>query len=263
MAYKRKGIIARPGIHRRLDGTEEVVTWEELKEAVQFQRDISLVLHHPIGGAINPKDRIGRVIQEINEKEQVIEGDFLFFEEKKYWDQIPLDLRRKIVGGDAISLSTGYKIGAIVDGRQTSRQYDHIALDVKNPMQNVGIEEGSVRMEELPENFRIEETPEIIGDKKTEPTLPAKTEPFDPVNLGITIGKMQAQIDALNKQIAEKEQEKKDSPTQEKQVVEPAAEPEKTTTPDPPKPKTTVPAGASSQKKDGPDEDGRFRIVVE
>ena len=250
MAIKRKGIVARPGVHKNvITGKDEVITWEELKEAVQFQNRIPLVLSHPTHGYINPDERIGTVTQKVNEKTKEIEGEFWFFDEPKYWDQIPVDLKKRIIGGKEIDLSAGYKVGAIVDGRQTSRQYDHIALDVKSPMFNVGITEGDVRMEsKLPDNFRIEETPTIDGDKK-EGDLPARIAPYDPVQLGITIGKMQAQIDNLTQQLNAKPAVEE---TTEEPRTEPAAIPEQA----PPKPKTVIPQGSATD--DGPDEDGLF-----
>ena len=253
MAIKRKGIVARPGVHKNvITGKDEIITWEELKEAVQFQNRIPLVLSHPLKGYINPDERIGTVTQKANEKTKEIEGEFWFFDEPKYWDQIPVDLKKRIIGGKGIDLSAGYKVGAIVEGRQTSRQYDHIALDVKSPMHNVGITEGDVRMEsKLPDNFRIEETPSIEGEKK-EGTLPAKVEPYDPVQLGITIGKMQAQIENLTEQLNKPAVEE----TTEETRTEPATIPEQ----EPPKPKAVIPQG-SAQESDSPEEDGQFRIT--
>ena len=250
MAIKRKGIVARPGVHKNvITGKDEIITWEELKEAVQFQNRIPLVLSHPLKGYINPDERIGTVTQKTNEKTKEIEGEFWFFDEPKYWDQIPVDLKKRIIGGKGINLSAGYKVGAIVDSRQTSRQYDHIALDVPRPMPGVGITEGDVRMEsKLPDNFRIESTPAIVGDKK-EGELPAKVEPYDPVQLGITIGKMQAQIDNLTEQLNTK-------PVVEETTEETRTEPVATPEQEPPKPKTVIPQG--SAEDDGPDEDGLF-----
>ena len=252
MAIKRKGIVARPGVHKNLmSGKDEVITWEELKEAVQFQNRIPLVLSHPLKGYINPNERIGTVTQRANEKTKEIEGEFWFFDEPKYWDQIPTDLKRKIIGGQEINLSAGYKVGPLVEGRQTSRQYDHIALDVKSPMFNVGISEGDVRMEsKLPENFRIEETPTIEGEKKEVPV--PKTEPYDPVSLGIMIGELKAEVKALKEQINIK-------PAVEETTEETRPEPETTPEPEPPKPKTVIPQGSAS-KEDELDDDGVFRF---
>jgi len=257
LAYKRKGIVAKPGVHHNpLSGQDEVITWEELKRACQFQNRIPLVLEHPVEGSINPNDRIGTVTQRPNEKEKVIEGEYWFFDEPEYWDQIPPELKRKIVGGAEINASAGYKVGPIVEGLQTSRQYDHIALDVKNPMfSDVGIEKGSVRMEsKLPDNFRIEETPSIEGTEKKEtpkpqPTL-AETQNKD---FWIEYGKKLARLEQL-----EAEQIK---PVVEETTEETSPEKEPAPEPSPPKAKTAIPQGAAS-KKDDLDEDGMFRIDV-
>jgi hypothetical protein len=262
VAIKRKGIVARPGVHHNiLSGRDEIVTWEELKEAVQFQNRIPLVLAHPIKGYINPNDRIGTVTQRANEKLKVIEGEFWFFDEPKYWDMIPLHLKKKIIGGAEINLSAGYKVGPIVEGRQTSRQYDHIALDVKNPMFDVGIEEGAVRMEsKLPENFRIEETPTIEGteSKKEKETRKEEMPPVTEQDreFWIGYGRNMARLQQL-------EEANKDSPKPavEETTEEASPEPEPVPEPEPPKAKTIVPLGSKS-KKDEPDEDGQFRIKV-
>ena len=255
MAIKRKGIVARPGVHKNvISGKDEVITWEELKEAVQFQNRIPLVLSHPLTGYINPNERIGTVTQTVNEKTKEIEGEFWFFDEPKYWDQIPHELKRKIIGGQTISLSAGYKVGPIVEGRQTSRQYDHIALDVTNPMHNVGITEGDVRMEsKLPENFRIEETPTIAGEKKEETPAVPKTEPYNPIELGIMIGELKAEVKQLREQL------NTTKPAAEETAEETRPEPEAVPKPAPLKPKDIIPQG-SAQEKSELDDDGVFRF---
>ena len=258
MAFKRKGTVARPGVHHNaLSGQDEVITWEELKEAVQFQNRIPLVLNHPITGYINPNDRIGTVIQRVNEKEKCIEGEFWFFDEPKYWGQIPQDLKKKIVSGQEINLSAGYKVGAIVEGRQTSRQYDHIALDVKNPMHDVGITKGDVRMEsKLPDNFRIEETPTIEGTEKKEAPKaqdPAPVPTSDDKEFWIDYGKKLARLEQLETAATK--------PVVEEPTKEPSPETEPDPEPSPPKAKTIIPQGAAS-KKEAVDDDGLFRIVA-
>jgi len=264
VAYKRKGIIARPGIHRRLDGTEEVITAEELKESVLFQNRIPLVLKHPKEGTIDPSDRFGTALARWNDEKQVLEAEYWFFEEPEYWNKIPKDLQQMILDHtrEIKTLSAGYKVPKKWEGAYKPRQWDHIAIDEKNPMQDIGIE-GSVRMESnFPDDFRIEsETPEISGEKK-EGTLPAKTTPYDPVSLGITIGKMQAQIDSLTEQLARKSEVKQEpaAPERTEDIQEPV-EREEATTPDPPKARTTIPKGAA-KRDDAPDEDGVFRITV-
>lgn len=255
MAIKRKGIVAKPGVHNNIiTGKDEVITWDELKEAVQFQNRIPLVLSHPLTGYINPNERIGTVTQRANEKTKEIEGEFWFFDEPKYWDQIPQDLKKKIIGGQAIDLSAGYKVGPIVEGRQTSRQYDHIALDIKSPMFGVGIKEGDVRMEsKLPDNFRIEETPTIEGVEQKKETPVPKTEPYDPVSLGVMIGELKAQVDSLKKQL----EEQQTKPAMEEPTEETRPEPEPIPEQEPPKPKTVIPQGSATDDS-GPDEDGLF-----
>jgi len=259
VAIKRKGIVARPGVHKNvLTGKDEVITWEELKRAIQFQNRIPLVLSHPTTGYINPDERIGTVTQTANDKEKVIEGEFWFFDEPECWDQIPPDLKKKIIGGQGIPLSAGYKVGKIIDGRQTSRQYDHIALDVTSPMFNVGITEGDVRMEsKLPNNFRIEETPTIEGteQKKETPVAVPKSEPHEPIALAVMIGELRAEVASLRAQLAERTKPAAEEPAEEPRP-EPAAIPEQ----EPPKPKTVVPLGAAS-KREALDEDGVFRIT--
>lgn len=260
MAIRRKGIVARPGVHYNvMSGKDEVITWEELVEAVQFQRKIPLVLEHPATGHINPNDRIGMVEQRVNEDKEIIEGEFFFFSESQYWNQIPRALKKKITGGQKINLSAGYKVGGIVEGRQRSRQYDHIALDITKPMfQDVGIQKGEVRMEsELPDNFRIEETPIIEGEEKKEETPPKvpKTTPHNEAELYMIIGEMRAEIKALK-------EAKESKPATEEKVEEDRPEAEATPEPPPPKPKMVVPQG-SAEEKEGPDEDGVFRIKVE
>ena len=256
MAIKRKGIVAKPGVHKNpRTGQDEVITWEELKRAVQFQNRVPLVLQHPSMGYINPDERIGTVTQTINEKNKQIDGEFWFFDEPECWNQIPAELKRRIIGGAEIPLSAGYRVGKVVNGTQTSRQYDHIALDITNPMFDyVGITKGDVRMEsKLPDNFRIEETPTIAGEKKEEQETPVpKTEPYNNIALAVMIGELRAEI-------AQLKAEKQTKPVAEEPAEETRPEPVAIPEQDPPKPKTVVPQGAAL-KKDAPDEDGMFRI---
>jgi hypothetical protein len=259
MAVKRKGIVARPGVHHNVrTGQDEVVTWEELKKAVQFQNRVPLVIGHPAMGYIRPQDRIGTVTQVVNEKDKTIEGEFWFFDEPECWDQIPPEVKRKIIGGDEISLSAGYRVGQVVGGVQTSRQYDHIALDVKDPLhKDVGITQGDVRMEaEFPDDFRIEETPSIEGEKKEPQAAPA-AQPVQDKEFWIDYGRKMARLELLEQQ-AQQQAVVPEKPVVEENTEEPGPEQEDITVPAPPKPRTVVPRGTS--KKEGPDEDGLFKI---
>ena len=259
MAIKRKGIVAKPGVHKNpLTGQDEVITWEELKRAVQFQNRVPLVLQHPSLGYINPDERIGTVTQTINEKSKQIDGEFWFFDEPECWNQIPAELKRKIIGGAEIPLSAGYRVGKVVNGTQTSRQYDHIALDITNPMFDyVGITKGDVRMEsKLPEDFRVEETPTIVGENNTtddtKKTIPI-TEPYNSIELGIMIGELKAEVKQLREQL------NTTKPATQEKVEETRPEPEAVPKPAPLKPKDIIPQG-SAQEKSELDDDGVFRF---
>lgn len=257
MAVIRKGTVARPGVHRRLDGTEEVVTIRELKEAAWFQDRIPLVLKHPETGYINPADRIGSVRQFWNEEEQKMDGEYWFFEEDEYWGKIPARLQTLILDDSQPikTMSGGFRVPKEWDGDYKPRHWDHIAIDVENPQQNIGIEEGNIRMEELPETFRIEETPEIAGKPKETPSEPEEaTSPI--LQLGITIGELKAEnkvlrerLDAIVEQIAPKEE--KEEPKAQEEATEPA----------PPKPKVVIPKGAAKAAKET-DDDGMIRFTM-
>ena len=255
MAIKRKGIVARPGVHHNpRTGQDEVITWDELKKAVQFQNRVPLVVSHPPLGYINPDDRIGTVTQLVNERDKVIEGEFWFFDEPECWDQIPPELKRKIIGGAEIPLSAGYKVGKVVNGVQTSRQYDHVALDVTPMFEDVGITKGDVRMEsKLPQDFRIEETPSIEGEKKEQPAPPPAPKEVDK-DFWIEYGKKMARLEFLEQQQAAAQTK----PAVEEPAEETEPEQEGITEPAPPKPRTVVPQGTT--KREGPDEDGVFKI---
>ena len=175
MAIKRDGIVARPGTHKR-GGMDEVVTAEQLKRAIQIQNRIPLILGpHPAGGIMNPLDAIGTVTQRWNDAEQRVDGEFWFFneseEELRKWLLIPQSIRDRIVNYDRVPLSASYQIGKIEEGIQIGRLYDHLALNVENPMhEDVGV---NVRMEaELPENYRIESESEISEVEPQEPLKP-------------------------------------------------------------------------------------------
>jgi hypothetical protein len=108
----------------------------------------------------------------------------------------------------------------------------------------------------LPENFRIEETPTIVGDKKEDPPVP-KTEPYDAVALAVMIGELRAEVKAPEVKALREQLKTKpavEEPTEETRP-EPAAIPEQ----EPPKPKTVIPQG-SAQDESGPDEDGVYKF---
>ena len=162
--HKFDGIVARPGIHK--DGNRlEHITAELLRQAITSQKRIPLIIgpHPPLGRA-NPNDYIGHVEQAWNETQQRVDGVFLFYREK--WDKVPLDVQRRLSNKEIVKASAGYEIGDVVEGAQRGRRYDHLAIDVQNPMHgDIGV---NVRMEsEFPDNFRIEQESQI-GEEEPE-----------------------------------------------------------------------------------------------
>ena len=163
VAIKRAGIVARPGTYR-----DEVVTADMLKEAIQYQNRIPLIIGpHPIAGYSTPDQWVGTVSTSWNETKQRVDGEFWLFDEK--YDSLPDEVKRKLANNEEINLSAGYQTTTDDNKVQRWRKWDHIALGVPNPsIPDVGI---GVRMEsELPDGFRTEETPVIMGeDKKDKP----------------------------------------------------------------------------------------------
>jgi hypothetical protein len=227
---RRPGIVARPGKHK-----DEVVTAKELQRAVQFQNRIPLIIGpHPLGGYSSPMDWIGTVSTKWNDTEQRVDGEFSFFDEE--WDRIPPEVRRMILNRERINLSAGYQIGEVVDGVQIGRKWDHLALNVTDPLHDdVGV---NIRMEsEFPDNFRTEETPEIPGEEKKEqePTpaaAPAITE--DQVKGWITDA--MAAVVASQKPKEQEPQEPEKTPEEEVEEAKPD-----------PVPKEVLPASAPSK----------------
>jgi hypothetical protein len=251
VALKRKGILARPGTYKYGDRTE-VKTAEELKRAAERQPIIALTLGHPAGGIPKASDFIGTVNQKWNEQRQRVDAEFWFY------DEIPEEVRTRIVNEWPTPISAGFTVEAVENGTQKGIFYTHVAVlrdrdDPKCPLGQCGI---NVRMESnLTEDYRYEQAtdPDVPPDTK-----PPKTEPFDAVGLGIVIGGLKAEIAQLRAQL-----DKLNQPVPQKQEEEKKTEAEENiTTPEPaPVPKTVVPQG-KSKAKDGPDEDGIFRITI-
>lgn len=172
--YKHKGIVARPGVHNRGDILEQI-TAELLRQAIPFQPRIPLIVGpHPPGGRSNPNDWIGHVEQKWNATQQRVDGEFLFYRE--HWDKVPVDIQRRLNNKEVVKLSAGYEIGDLVEDVQRGRKYDHLALNVHNPMhEDVGV---NVRMEsELPDNFRIEQEAQIGEEEEPEDKETVKPAP--------------------------------------------------------------------------------------
>jgi hypothetical protein len=251
VALKRKGILARPGTYRYGD-KEEIKTAEELKRAAERQPIIALTLGHPAGGIPKASDFIGTVNQKWNEQRQRVDAEFWFY------DEVPEEVRSRIVNEWPTPISAGFTVESVENDVQKGIFYTHVAVlrdrdDPKCPLGQCGI---NVRMESnLTEDYRYEQATD--PDVPPEQAKPPKTEPFDAVGLGIVIGGLKAEIAQLREQL-----DKLNQPVpqkREEEVVEEVTE--DITTPEPPRPKTIIPQG-KSREKEGPDEDGVYRITV-
>ena len=257
---KREGIVARPGVHRRRDGSEEVVTKEELQRAIRFQNRIPLIVGpHPAGGYASPTDFVGTVTPYWDDAHNLLAGKFWFFDEE--WERIPEEIRKRILSGELVKLSAGYEVGKVENGHQVGRKWDHLALGVDNPMHpDVGV---NVRVEEeFPENFRTEQEAEIGSEKKAEQRPPEKA----PVQQTMTFTK--EQFDQLLAAIRPYPQPQAPHPAEEKleravAVVEQPKQAETVVVPTPPQPKPqveparTIPKDTSAPGE--PEHDGLFK----
>jgi len=235
MAIIKTGIVARPGTHG-----DEVVTADSLRRATWYQNRVPLIIGpHPAGGYAYPDDYVGTVGMKWNDKQQQVDGEFWFFDEK--WDSLPDEIKRKLKANEEIKLSAGYETGTDEQKRQKWRKWDHIALGVPNPLiDDVGV---NVRMEEqLPEGFRCEEEPVISGEK-TEQTEEPKTVSLTPAQLAQVIDT--AVEKALTKQAetpTEEEPSEDDTEKAPEQAEDALPEPE---------PEMVLPASAPKSKKTG------------
>ncbi|MHA2243266.1 MAG: hypothetical protein ACXACE_16845 [Candidatus Thorarchaeota archaeon] len=120
---------------------------------------------------------------------------------------------------------------------QIGRKWDHLALNVTDPLHDdVGV---NVRMEsEFPDNFRLEETPEIPGEKKEEPAPAAPAITEEQVKGWITDA-MAAVLAAQKPAEPEKPEEPEEAPQAEVAEVKPD-----------PVPEVELPASAPSKKSD-------------
>ena len=238
MAFKRDGIIARPGAYKYRD-KEEFKTAEELERIASLQGEIMLTLGHPDGGLPSQKDYIGKVFPKWDSENQVLLGDFWFYDE--YLDKLPPAVRDRVVNKQGVSISAGVKLDGVEEGVQKGGLYSHIAILVDEdplcPLGQCGI---NVRQESSDLTYRYEEKSEI-----EEPQT--KEEPKPREDIGFT----DAQKEWLSEQFASlksppketvvvAETEPKEEPAvEETEVIEPPAP-----TPPEPKvePKTVFPA---------------------
>ena len=208
----------------------EMKTAAELRAAAERQPILALTYGHPAGGIPRASDFIGTVSQKWNEEKQRVDGDFWFY------DEIPEQIRDKIVNGWPTPISAGFTIDSVQDSAQKGIFYTHVAVlkdgdDPKCPLNKCGV---NVRMESssTPPDYRYERA----QSPAETPTEPPKKEP-------VTMEVLQAQIAELRTAIAglRPAQVPVVEKTEEKQPVEVPEAPRATT----PTPRKVIPAGES------------------
>lgn len=235
MAFKRKGIVARPGTYKYGD-REEYKSAEDLERISKTQPTLMLTLGHPKDGFPSERDYLGTVATKWDSEKQILTGDFWFYDE--YFEKLPKLIRDKIVNSQEVSISTGFKLDGIEDGVQKGALYSHVAIlideDPLCPLGSCGI---NVRQEsEDLSTYRYEEKSEI-----TEPS--AKEEPKLREVTGLE--ELRAEVSQLTqlvktlvsppKPVAVQEPEPEKAPVEEVATVQPDPVPEK-----------VIPAGTSS-----------------
>lgn len=167
-----------------------------------------MTLGHPKGGIPRASDFIGTVNQKWNDAKQRVDAEFWFY------DEVPDEVRDKIVNGWPTPISAGFTVDTIEDSAQKGMFYTHVAVlrdsdDPKCPLGQCGI---NVRMESnsMTDQYRYEQATD-----PSDPDRPKKTEAYDPVGFGIVIGELKAEVAALRKELAEK----REQPVPQKQEV--------------------------------------------
>ena len=241
MAFKRAGVIARPGAYKYKD-KEEFKTAEELERIASLQGEIMLTLGHPDGGLPSQKDYIGKVFPKWDSEKQILKGDFWFYDE--YLDKLPPAVRDKVVNKQGVSISTGFKLDGVEDGAQKGALYSHVAIlideDPLCPLGECGI---NVRQESSDLTYRYEEKSEIEAEETQEPIKPREVR-FSEAQLGQLSELIKSLTTPPQEPVAVAETEPIVTPAAvEAEVTEPPA-------PTPPEPKvepeTVIPASQST-----------------
>jgi len=243
MAFKRDGIIARPGAYKYKD-KEEFKTAEELERIASLQGEIMLTLGHPDGGLPSQKDYIGKVFPKWDSEKQILKGDFWFYDE--YLDKLPPAIRDRVVNRQEVSISTGFKLDGVEDGTQKGALYSHVAIlldeDPLCPLGQCGI---NVRQESSDLTYRYEEKSEIT-EETGEPLKPREVRFSEAQMLQLT-ELVTSLITPPKETVAVAETE----PVEEPAVAEIEAEEPPAPTPPEPKgaPETVIPASQPASKE--------------
>lgn len=152
-------ILARPGYNEKYN---REVSWEELKKTFLLYKRIPMIVaggSHM--GAIDPNNAIGFIDAKIDEAEQIIRGEPVFYNEK--FEDIPPEIQQMLAHKKLVPASLGY------ERFNTMCKMDHVAIGVKSPVfEDVGFNAES--------NFHYEET-EGINNEEAEPEQKAPEPP--------------------------------------------------------------------------------------
>jgi hypothetical protein len=156
--FKRKGIVAVPGEYKYGEVTE-IKTAEELKSAAERHPNIPITYKHPVEVYPKASEIIGTLQQKWDEKNQRINGEFWFHDEK-----ISEELEMKLMNNEILPVSGGILIDDIEDNIQKGIVFTHMAIlgegdDPVCPLGTCGV---NMRMESNPTlNVRFEQSTDL------------------------------------------------------------------------------------------------------
>jgi len=167
---------------------------------------VPLVLNHPPKGtiAVPESSILGTISYKYDRTLAKLVGEAYYYDE--YFDRLPKHLQDRVYRHENMPFSQGFGFNLKDEHILTNMVPHHLAVltDEKPlcPLDRCGV---NVRMEsDSTMNFRYEQRTE--AEDLDRPQKPPKTEPYDPVGLGVMIGEMKAEIAALRKELNEKKE---------------------------------------------------------
>jgi len=177
-----------------------------------------------------------------------------------FYDEVPDEIKNKVVNGWPTPISAGFTVDKVENGTQKGLFYTHIAVlkdteDAKCPLGKCGV---NVRMESnSPTDYRYEQAQN--PDPEAKPAKPAEKVPATVSDdLKAEIAELKRSVREVLERYAPKEQPAVPKPEEKTKTAE--VEETKETTPEPPIPKKVIPAGPSTAKKGNLNADGWFEF---
>jgi hypothetical protein len=151
MKLEEDMILAKPGYNEKY---KDNVTWEQLKNSFTLYKRIPMIVaggSH--SGPIDPNEAVGFVDAKIDEENQIIRGEPVFYDEK--FESVPAEIQRRLLYKEFVPASLGYQLF------KDLRKVDHIAIGVESPVfKDIGFH--------AEDKFRYEET-EGINKQEQQP----------------------------------------------------------------------------------------------